>query len=252
MVFRLNSPQGKQILATVRGGDYAHPGEEEAIRIALMGLTPNSAQRVLDVGCGRGGTADWLRRQGWSQVAGVDRDADAIAYALQRYPQVSYRHCDVMALDHVGLGFFDLICLFNAFYAFSAQQAALKQLRAVAAPQAALRLFDYAQPTEVRLPTALGHEIGHPVVLDQAERQLIEAGWQHIHTVDLTGHYVDWYAAFLHKLTACRPVIVSTHGSDWYDFFAHWYGALHEALMAGELRGVLLQAQAAPDHHPLR
>lgn len=252
MDFRLNSPQGKQILATVREGDYAHPGEEEAIGVALMGLTPNAAHRVLDVGCGRGGTADWMRRQGWSQVAGVDRDADAIAYAQQRYPQVSYCHADVMALDQAGLGFFDLISLFNAFYAFSAQEAALKQLRAVAVPQAALRLFDYAQPTEGPLPAALGDEIGHPVVLDQVERQLIEAGWQHVHAVDLTAHYIAWYGVFLNKLTACRTIIVSTHGSDWYDFFAHWYGALHQALMAGELRGVLLQAQADPDHHPLR
>jgi hypothetical protein len=33
MTFKMNSPEGKAILALVRDGDYAHPGEEEAKRV---------------------------------------------------------------------------------------------------------------------------------------------------------------------------------------------------------------------------
>ena len=245
MDFRLNSPEGKQILATIRQGDYAHPGEEEAIAISLAGLSPDPAQRVLDVGCGRGGTADWIRRQGWPDVTGIDRDRKAIAYGRQRYPKVSYHSCDVLALEQAGLGRFDLLCLFNAFYAFAQQQAALEQLRAIAAPSTALRLFDYAQPTQGPLPPALGDEIGRPLVLDRVEEQFTQAGWHQISVVDLTEPYITWYGTFLNKLSSCRTTITSTHGSDWYDFFAQWYGALHQALQTGQMRGVLVRAYTA-------
>jgi len=246
MNFRLNSPVGKQILATIRKGDYAHPGEEDAIAISLAGLTPNPTQRVLDVGCGRGGTTEWIRQQGWAKVSGIDRDTDAISYARQHYPQINYHSCDVLALQQAGMGQFDLICLFNSFYAFAEQQAALQELRAIAAPTAAIRLFDYAQPTQGPLPPALGNEIGRPIVLDRIEEQFTQADWQHVDVVDLTDHYVTWYGTFLEKLNACRTTIIRTHGSDWYDFFAQWYGALHQALTTGTMRGVLVRASAAP------
>jgi len=242
MNFRLNSPEGKQILAAIRQGDYAHPGEEQAIAISLAGLSPNPAEHVLDVGCGRGGTADWIQRQGWASVTGVDRDAEAISYARHRYPKVTFQSCDVLALSQSGLGQVELICLFNSFYAFTDQQAALNQLNAVAAPGAALRLFDYAQATQGPLPAALGDEIGHPIVLDRIEDQLTQAGWEQADVVDLSEHYISWYGAFLEKLNTCRATITTNHGSDWYDFFAQWYGALHQALITGDMHGVLVRA----------
>jgi hypothetical protein len=60
MRFRMNSPQGKSILSRIRGGDYAHPGEEDAIVQIAQKLPRASIRRLLDVGCGRGGTAEWF------------------------------------------------------------------------------------------------------------------------------------------------------------------------------------------------
>ena len=57
MPFAMNSFQGKQALALIRGGDYAHAGEEEAIELTLSSVEKNSATQILDAGCGRGGTA---------------------------------------------------------------------------------------------------------------------------------------------------------------------------------------------------
>lgn len=240
----LNSPEGKQILATLRDGDYAHPGEDEAVALTLQGLAPDPGQRVLDVGCGRGGTAEWIRRHGWTQVVGVDVDAEVIGYARQRYPQVHFRDCDVLALPEADLGLFDLICLFNSFYAFGDQPAALRALRAVSAPGARLRLFDYAQPTPGPLPAALGTEIGKPVALDRIADQLADAGWYEPVFTDLTQHYIGWYQYLLDKLAALRAQITADHGADWHTFFTGWYGALHQALIDGQIRGVLIAATA--------
>ena len=43
-----------QILSLVREGDYAHPGEEEAILLTLDPLKKDPNRVVLDVGCGLG------------------------------------------------------------------------------------------------------------------------------------------------------------------------------------------------------
>lgn len=239
-----NLPEGKQILATLRGGDYAHPGEQEAIALALDGIPVDPGARVLDVGCGLGGTADWIRERGWTQVVGVDRDAEAIRHAQQRYPSVAFHSCDVQALPQAGLGSFDLICLFNSFYAFADQEGALENLRGVARPGARLRLFDYAQPAPGPLPDALGEEIGTPIALDAIAGQLAHAGWQQQAVVDLTERYIGWYQTLLDKLAAARTGTTADHGAQWYQYFARWYGALHQALISGQLRGVLIGAVA--------
>jgi len=52
---RMNSPTGKKILALVREGDYAHPGEEAAIGLVMRDFAPDPGRLILDVGCGPGG-----------------------------------------------------------------------------------------------------------------------------------------------------------------------------------------------------
>ena len=53
----MNSYLGKEILSIIRDGNYAHPGEEEAIELTFQDIPKNSHRQMLDVGCGRGGTA---------------------------------------------------------------------------------------------------------------------------------------------------------------------------------------------------
>jgi hypothetical protein len=43
---------GKQLLALIRGSDYAHAGEAEAIELTLGPLPPRPDQLLLDVGWG--------------------------------------------------------------------------------------------------------------------------------------------------------------------------------------------------------
>ena len=74
----MNSFEGKRILALVREGDYAHAGEEEAIERSFRSIPKVSDRWMLDVGCGRGGSADYIRRNGWGHVEGIDRDAESL------------------------------------------------------------------------------------------------------------------------------------------------------------------------------
>jgi SAM-dependent methyltransferase len=72
---------GKHLLALIRGSDYAHAGEEEAIELALRPVPRRASQLLLDVGCGLGGTAKYVQDHGWGTVVGLDVEPDSIVRA---------------------------------------------------------------------------------------------------------------------------------------------------------------------------
>jgi SAM-dependent methyltransferase len=86
---RLNSFQGKRLLALARGGDYAHAGETESIDLVWNRLPKTPTQQVLDAGCGRGGTAAYIQRAGWGKVTGIDIEGESIQRGRDVYPEIT-------------------------------------------------------------------------------------------------------------------------------------------------------------------
>ena len=86
---------GKKILSIIRDGDYAHPGEEEAIELLFQHIQKNINRSMLDIGCGRGGTAHYLNANGWGDITGVDIDSDSIQYAKQQYKSLDFITCNL-------------------------------------------------------------------------------------------------------------------------------------------------------------
>jgi SAM-dependent methyltransferase len=244
MPFRMNSSQGKAILALVRDGDYAHPGGEEAIETVVNDLPRASKYRVLDVGCGRGGTANWFHQHGWGDVVGIDIDANSIDYARQTYPQVQFHVCDVAEIGQVYPPAFDLAYLFNSFYAFPDQQAALGAIRGACRDGAHLAIFDYTQPKGGKLPAALGTEIGNPIIMESLIAWMEAVEWHVISVTDITERFVHWYDAMLLKVEKNRQPILAMGGEDWYDYVLSWYGALRDALVSGHVGGSVIHAAA--------
>lgn len=245
MSFRMNSPQGKAILALVREGDYAHPGGVEAIDVVVGGLPRTSIHRVLDVGCGRGGTANWFHQHGWGEIVGIDIDAHSIDYARRIYADVQFHTCDVSNLGQLSLPPFDLAYLFNSFYAFADQQAALRVIRDGCRSGAHLSIFDYTRPKGGHLPEALGTEIGKPIVMETVITWLETEGWHAIFVTDMTDRFLCWYDAMLLKVEKIQQAILAMGGEDWYNYVHSWYGALRDALATGRIGGSVIHATAA-------
>jgi|SRR5689334_18703402 len=242
MSFRMNSPQGKAIPALVRGGDYAHPGEEEAIEGVVTLLPRHDVRRLLDVGCGRGGTADWFRRHGWGQVAAIDIDQESIRYCQQTYPEIEFHTCDVTGMSQLSLPPFDVAYLFNSFYAFPDQRKALSEIRTMCRDGAHVIIFDYTRPRGGDLPVALGSEIGQPVVIETLRRWMSQDEWEMKSVTDLTGNFVAWYQVTVQKIEDKQQPILELAGRDWYDYVLAWYSALRDALVAGALGGAVVHA----------
>ena len=140
--------KGKRIVSLLRGGDYAHAGEEEAIKSALKNIPKNPNQLILDVGCGQGGTANYLQQQGWGKIVGIDIEKESIEYATKTYPCCEFHASDAAAVYKIFPNReFDIITIFNAFLVFPKQFDVLKSLRQVAKDDSTLVIFEYTDLT---------------------------------------------------------------------------------------------------------
>jgi ubiquinone/menaquinone biosynthesis C-methylase UbiE len=244
----MNSFEGKRILALIRDGDYAHAGEEEAIERSFCAIPKNPDHWLLDVGCGRGGSAEYLRRHGWGHVEGIDRDNDSIEYARATYPNVAFHVCDVLDVPRTVAREFDIVYMFNAFYAFSNQRDALAGLRRVAKPGAQLVIFDYTigpRANDESLAVDGQVLIPHAIRLSQIAAMLRDAGWEPDGVEDLSTEYARWYAAFVERIRLKRAGIEKIGGGDWYTFVLSMYSGLRGAIVQGILGGAMVHARAA-------
>jgi ubiquinone/menaquinone biosynthesis C-methylase UbiE len=238
----MNSFEGKRILALIREGDYAHAGEEEAIERAFRTISKNSGQSLLDVGCGRGGSAEYLWRHGWGRVDGIDRDAESIEYAHATYPEIGFHVCDVLDVPRTVTRTFDVIYMLNAFYAFDRQREALVELRKVAKPAAQLVIFDYTVgPNAGDTPNPM---MPHAIRLPEIAAMLRDAGWEPGAIEDLSADYARWYAEFVRRIQLKRAEIEKIGGADWYNFVLSMYSGLHGVITQGALGGAIVHARA--------
>jgi SAM-dependent methyltransferase len=245
--FRLNSPLGKRILATTRDGDYAHPGEEEAIVRTLQPFASIPPRRWLDAGCGRGGTAAFVAAKGWAEVTAFDIDAVSVREARQAFPAVHFHACGVLDAPRVIPGKFDLIYLFNAFYAFPDQAGALRALRELAGDSATLVLFDYVDHGGFSgTPLARLPEAGHwqPVREGEIRSWMAAAGWKLEAVENLDADYERWYRWLIERFETRRALLEAIAPPEAIAYARDFFTEVLGAIQAGILGGGIFVARA--------
>jgi SAM-dependent methyltransferase len=251
------------LLAKLRKADYTHAGDEEAIDIFLEKISkllafdsdhvPSNAdiastisnRKVLDVGCGLGGTADYVRKKTSLTIYGIDIDAVAINHARRHYPAVNFFECDVMKADKIfDKGNFDLIYLFNVFYAVTEQKKSLEKLAAIAKPGAILAIFDYTQnkPNSIGLKDLAG-KVMNPIYLEDASKSLKVAGWDLIDIVDLSEQYDKWYAELLEKLKSQEANLLNEFTNRAYHKVLSTFSFLSNKIKSKEMGGSIIYAK---------
>jgi SAM-dependent methyltransferase len=242
----MSSATGKQILSLIRNGDYAHAGEEEAIRLTLDGLAPSHDRQVLDIGCGLGGTVDYISRLGLGRVTGIDIDYDTISYATKRYPGHTFACGPAGEASRYLQPGFSLVVIFNALYTFPDQVASLREAHTLAAPESELRIFEYTAASETPAVKAFCERYGRgrwrPVMVDQSAEMLSSAGWKLDTVTDLTPQYELWYSELVHKIQSKQEEIVSRHGDRWFDYALRRYQELLDVIQEGVIGGAIFKA----------
>lgn len=238
-----NSSRIKKILGLVREGDYAHPGEEEAIDLVFSSLAKNKNQVMLDVGCGLGGTAHYLQQQGFGKVIGVDIDIEAIAYAKNKYPDLEFYNAEAANISAVIKPPVDIIYMFNAFYAFSDKNKALLEFGKLASANAWLIIFDYTAPpfsTQLRKAVRIA---GKPLNLAMIESEFMQAGWRIQKIMELNAEYRRWYSNFAQKIISKKTQILSADGEEAYQFVWQKYSDILSDIDNNLLSGAIIYAQ---------
>ena len=251
---RMNSFEGKRILALVRDGDYAHAGEEEAVLRTLAPYEPRADRVVLDVGCGRGGSAKLVKDRGFGRVVGIDVEAESIRRAREVYPDVEFHAGDVVEVERLLTGPVDLVYLLNSFYAFADQTRALAALRRVAADGAELAIFDYVDRGGYGSRPILRDGgvpfLPRPMRLADMPEMLHAAGWHLLAIEELHAEYERWYAVLVARIDARREAIVEISDAAGFDVVRGLYGALLDAIRRGDMGGAIVRA-AAQEQSPI-
>jgi len=242
----MNNATGKRLLALIRGADYAHPGEEEANELLFAGMRPEPRRRVLDAGCGVAGTAAWVQARGLGAVTGVELDAATARLARERHPEVNVVEGDLQEAGRALAGPFDLIYSMTAIYAAPDQMAVFRELGALAAPGAELRLLEYADPAGL-FASATADNLSwgwwHPLKPRDLPEVLAAARWSAVELRDLRPEFVHWYGDLCEHIRAKRHEITGEFGPDWYEFVAGEYAAILDMVLTGVLGGLLVRAR---------
>jgi SAM-dependent methyltransferase len=114
--------------------------------------------RALDVGCGEGGDAIWLGRQGWT-VTGVDVSSVALEHAARHAVEtdaavaaaITWRQEDLFADESVSLGEFDLVTSLYLHIPPEARERAIDRLTSAVAPGGRLLLVSH-HPSDLEIP----------------------------------------------------------------------------------------------------
>jgi trans-aconitate methyltransferase len=242
-----NSQIGKAVLARVRGGDYAHPGEEESIRLVWDHLPKDLSQQAVDAGCGRGGTAAFVQREGWSRVSGFDIEGGSIEEARRNYPGIRFEACDVAKAPSVLGAGFDGIYAMTAFYAFPDQEAALRSFRQMVGPGAWLAVMDYADLGRFESSALAKTEEAwwwQPLQADQIRSQLEVTGWECDTFESWDRHFEGWYEGFMARVEAKQAEVEELAGAGMYQELHRFYGLLLKSIQAGDIGGLFLRARA--------
>jgi len=237
MTLAMRTFRGKQVLALVRGGDYAHPGNEEPVNIMMRDIQPDKNRLILDVACGLGGTAKYVQDQNWGRVVGIDIEAEAIEYAKKTYPDVEFHVADVVKVHEVLQQKFDIIYVCGSFLCFPDQPGALQSLRQVTKDNVKLILFDLVDRSDgtSALINPDKNRVVSVVSIQTMENMMEKAGWKLLAYEDLSSETAHWYKNLLDKIRTKKSEIIAKFGQYEYDSVLTRYTEWHKEIDEGRI-----------------
>lgn len=238
---------GKHLLAYVREINYAHPGEEEAILNVMNNFAKYKQQKIIDVGCGLGGTANFIQKKGWGKVSGFDIESASIEYAKKTYSNIDFYTSDVESIGAMFQSEFDIVCLFTSFYAFHNQESSLLSLNKIAKNSACLAIFDYLDLCENKV-NPLFRDANNaspfiPIKLNQMEKMLRKTGWQIEKSVDISDKFLIWYEQLLLKIVTKKDGLIAHFGENAYQKAYDTYKQMLDVVNNKEIGGIIVYAK---------
>jgi SAM-dependent methyltransferase len=143
---------------------------------------------------------------------------------------------------------FDVVTMFNVFYALPDPVRALSALARVAAENARLLIFDYVDRGRYQDDPILdsgGPFLPNPPKLPDLSDTFLASGWRIEEVRSIDEDYKRRYGALVDKITAKRAAIEALGGAEGYAHVHDLYSRPLADLRSGRLGGAIIEGQRA-------
>lgn len=235
----------KQLLSYLRNGDFAHAGGREAIDLVMQKIPFKPTQKILDVGCGLGGTANYLFNCGWKNINAIDIDAEAIGYAKKTYTNIEFFEANVLNVAEIFKNeTFNIFFLFNSFYCFQSQSLSLKTLSQIAHQNSQLIIFDYSKLKNFKKENPFLDNTSNkpfsPIEIDSFQEMANAANWLIKDKIDLTNQFKDWYEKILNQMNQRKNELINKFSIEAFESVYTGFSKLLRHFQNNELGGIVI------------
>jgi len=243
-----NMNNARVLLTYLRGGDYAHAGDKEAVNMVIQKTLELSTKvqngPCLDIGSGFGGTANQFYHLGFHSIYGIDIDEMAVNYAKEHYPDIQFFTANATLISNIfEPDFFSFIYMFNVFYAIEDKATLLENLFKIAKPGAILALFDYTTEQTSFSLKDLADKPMYPLVLRDLKKNLKETGWEIIEIINLSSQFLTWYEALLNKMEKEQLTLSNHFSKEDIKKVKATFNTIHQWLSSSLLGGAVVYAR---------
>lgn len=231
----------------VYGPDFVSPGGERCARdlIGLLDLEPG--ERVLDIGCGLGGSSFLMAREAGASVEGIDLSRNMIAMAEERLSRhgladrVRFRHGDCLELD--GRDPYDALYSREVFLHIHDKPRLFSVLARALRPGGRLLFTDYccSPPPWSEAFEAYVRQWGYSLhTPEEYAAQVASAGFVDVEALDRTDEFIAIHERELEALGEARLPEGKRR-----ELAAGWQAKIDRA-RRGEQRWALFRARRPP------
>lgn len=194
-------------------------GREATVELAGRGsLRPGA--RVLDVGCGLGGSARYLAVEHGCQVTGIDLTeeyvevANALARMVGLSDRTTFRLANALAMPFDD-GAFDVVWTQHVQMNIADKAGFYREIARVTRPGGVFLFHDIfagdGGPIHFPVPWAEGASISFLATPGEVKRTLEDVGFVLRDWADTTGPSIEWTNAVIERVKASGPPPLGTH-----------------------------------------
>lgn len=241
---RLESPSGAATIDQLAGVDEFHMGGRVATKALAGKLELSPGLKVLDVGCGLGGTARYLAAAHQCRVAGVDLTPEFVEVGerlnrdLGLGDRVSLKVASALAMPYEDAGF-DRVAMLHVGMNIADKHALFAEIARVTRPGGLLAVYDVMRCGDWRLayPVAWAREEATSFLASPGDyRQALKAGgFEVLEETDKRELALEFFTNLKERLAASGPPPLGLHivmGKEAPQKVANMFAALQAGAIA--------------------